>query len=111
MPPSLGLWGGGFPVFWGPWTAPRRMLFCPPLAKARAQLPALQTWAWEGLLRPSSSGSAQPGELIHFSPKSLHICGTRVCLLRKISFRAEGWQRPCRVPTLHPLPQTAAQVL
>lgn len=97
------------------------MLFCLPLAKAWAQLTALKTWVWEGLVRPRSSGSAQPGELVHFSPKSLRMCGTWVCLLRKISFPAEGWQCPCRVgaglqhsmaPVLHPLPQAlAAQVL
>lgn len=67
---------GVFLVFWGALDRPQKDAILSSPAKAWAQLTALQTWAWQGLLRPSSSGSAQPGELLHFSHKSLHICGT-----------------------------------
>lgn len=45
---------------------------------------------WERVPEPSSSGLSQPGELVPISPKPLHISGTQVCLLGKISSPAEG---------------------
>lgn len=113
LPEALGV----FAVFWRALDNSQKdaILSLPGQGMGTAHCP--ENLGMAGLLRPSSSGSAQPGELVHFSPKSLHICETWVCLLRKISFPAEGWQCPCRVgvglqysmvPMLHPLPQTLA---
>lgn len=58
------------PLLWAIPDSPREDAgLSPPLAEAWAHLTALQAGVWEGVPEPSSSGLAQPGELVPVSPK------------------------------------------
>lgn len=108
---------GVFPVFWGALDSSQKdvTLSLPGRGMGTAHCPVnlgMGGTTEARLIWVSSAWGAGP----LFSSCSC-TCGTWVCLLRKISFPAEGWQCPCRVgvglqhsmvPVLHPLLQTLA---